>query len=63
MNETVAIHILAIRLIHIHICILKLNKIISKKKKYFNFVYLYKFFSYLVIFSLDKDSFDYRNVD
>jgi hypothetical protein len=33
------------------------------KKIYFNFVYLYNFFSYLDIFSLDNDSFDYRNVD
>jgi hypothetical protein len=32
-------------------------------KKYLNFVYVYNFFSYLDIFSLDNDSFDYRNVD
>ncbi len=60
MNETV-VHISAIRLIHI--CLLKLSKIISKKKIFYNFVYLYNFFSYLDIFSLDDDSFGYRNVD
>jgi len=33
-------------------------------KKYFNFVYLFNFFSYLdILFSLDNDTFDYRNVD
>jgi hypothetical protein len=32
-------------------------------KKYFNFVYLYNFFSYLDILSLDNDSFDFRNND
>ena len=29
-------------------------------KKYFNFVYLYNFFSYLDIFSLDNDSFELK---
>ncbi len=32
-------------------------------QKYFNSVYLYNFSSYLDIFSLDNDSFDYRNLD
>jgi hypothetical protein len=60
MNETVATY-LALRLIHIHICILKLNKIISKNIL-ISCIYII-FFSYLDIFSLDNDSFDYRNVD
>jgi hypothetical protein len=59
MNETVATYIsyTSHSYTYIHIKI-------KQKKKYFNFVYLYNFFfSYLDIFSLDNDSFDYRNVD
>ena len=59
MKETVAIHILA--LIHKHICVLNLNKKLFQK--YFKFVYLINFFSYLDIFSLDNNRFDYLNVD
>ena len=55
MNETVATYILAKRLIHI------LNKIISKYFK--KFLRVYDLYSYLDIFSLDNDSFDYQNVD
>ena len=61
MNETVATYIsyTSHSYTYMHIKI-KQNYF----KKYFNFVYLYNFFfSYLDIFSLDNDSFDYRNVD
>ena len=60
MNETVATYISYTFHSNTYMQ-LKLNKTISKK--YFNSVYLYNFFSYLDIFSLDNDSFDYRNVD
>jgi hypothetical protein len=55
MNETVATYISYTSHSHTYTCILKLNKIISC-------IYII-FFSYLDIFSLDNDSFDYRNVD
>jgi hypothetical protein len=52
MNETVATTYFSYTShSYIHICILKFR------------VFILFFFSYLDIFSLDNDSFDYRNVD
>jgi hypothetical protein len=57
MNETVATYIsyTSHSYTYMHIKIKQ-----NYSKKYLN---LYNFFSYLDIFSLDNDSFDYRNVD
>ena len=60
MNETVATYISYTSHSYTYMRIKFKQELIQK---YFKFVYLYNFFSYLDIFSLDNDSFDYRNVD
>jgi hypothetical protein len=60
MNETVATYISYTSHSYTYMRIKFKQELIQK---YFKFVYLHNFFSYLDIFSLDNDSFGYQNVD